>query len=170
MPLGGAELLLGRQHIHLGIGWREAVGPFTINHVLAQAHGDGRDAILGQRVGHGIIIERLSHAGNMGIKMVPEFASDHLLNQDGHLLFFDLVVNGLEVAAGGLGIDRGIDQLDGLAELCLAHAWIRVVVGQEEGAIQPGERVGKTVLHQAGRPDCQWVPCMFRQIKTKFIH
>ena len=170
MPLGGAELFLGRQHIHLGIGWREAVGPFTINHVLAKTHGDGRDAILGLGVGHGIIIERLSHAGNMGIKMVPEFASDHLLNQDGHLLFFDLVVNGLEVAAGGLGIDRGIYQLDGLAELCLAHAWVGVIVGQKEGAIQPGKGMGKAVLHQSGRSDGQWIFRVFRQIKTKFCH
>jgi hypothetical protein len=107
-------------------------------------------------MGKRVIIIGLGNTADVRIINILILVSHYLLDDYGHLLLFDLVIDGFNVSFGGLGIDRCIDEFNRIHQLFKPDLGIRVDIGYEVRFKDPGKRLVKGVLKKSGGPDCQW--------------
>ena len=116
-----------------------------------------RDAVLGLEVARRVVVRRQADAREVRIVVVLVPPADDLLHDDRHLLLLDAVGGRLDVALGRARVGRGVDQLDGVAQLVQAHLQVGMVVGQHVGGVDAREGLELAVLQQAARANRQRV-------------
>ena len=129
---------------------------FTTHDVGSQPDGSDGEPVFRLDIGEGVKVVGLGDTTDFGVVSSVMFVTDDFLYDDGHFLFLDHVVDGVEVCPGFRRVDGGEDELDGVLDILQPMLEVRVVVGEQVGGIDPGKRLIERVLEKPGGTHGQW--------------
>ena len=134
-----------------GVGWREAQARLAPRHRLAQPKCHGDDAVFRAGRRRWIEVVRPCHARDIRIEPVAVAGAHQALDDHRHGFFFQAVRGGVQERSSALTEGAGVDPFHRVDELGQAHFGMFVVVGQDPGAVNTGQRLLRRILEEAGR-------------------